>query len=231
MKHLLLTLSLWLVALLAMGQAVMPSCQPTMRIVKSDGTTIEVTEIGGEEGNAPLRLQFEARPQQLGLYTARYEWRFQREGDSSPFLVRYDEQTEHTFTQSGSYTIRLLATFSLDGSEVTYEQEVPFVVSISESKLEWPNAFTPNGDGINDVFRAKDGYRSLVEFHATVVNRWGKKVAEWRQPSEGWDGRINGQDAPDGAYFFHCEARGADGVRYHFKKTINLLRKYMEISH
>lgn len=201
-----------------------------MLVVKGDGARVEVSEIVGDEGNAPLTVRFEARPQQLGQHTARYEWRFLREGERSPFLLRYEEATDYVFTQSGSYTVQLLATFVLDGREVSYEQDAPFVISISDSKLEWPNAFTPNGDGVNDVFRAKDGFRSLVEFRATVVNRWGKKVAEWTRPEEGWDGRINGNDAPDGAYYFHCEARGADGVRYRVKKTINLLRKYMETS-
>ena len=56
-------------------------------------------------------------------------------------------------------------------------------VSIYESKLEFPNAFSPNGDGINDIFKAKDGYKSITEFHATVFNRWGQKLYTWDNPN------------------------------------------------
>lgn len=230
MKQWLLLFVGGLFALVSWAQEASLSCQPAMMLQKSDGTSLEVNEVSGDEGNAPLTLRFEARPLRQDSEQVRYEWRFLREGESEPLLLRYEENTTFTFEQSGRYTVQLLATFQHNGSEVSYEQDTPFVISISESKLEWPNAFTPNGDGVNDIFRAKDGHRSLVEFRATIVNRWGKKVAEWTRPEGGWDGRINGSDAPDGAYYLNCEARGADGVRYRVRKTINLLRKYMETS-
>lgn len=91
-----------------------------------------------------------------------------------------------------------------------------------------PNAFTPNGDGVNDVFRVKDGYQSIVQFHAAVFDRWGKKLYEWSDPAGGWDGRSGGHDVPDGAYYLNLQARGADGRKYNIKKVINLLRGYLE---
>lgn len=212
---LLLPPSLW-------GQTPQPTAAPVMKIVAADGTTSEETTY---EGSAPLHVRFEAHPENLDARTPLYEWRFVKEGENAPFLLRYDENTEYTFSQSGSFTVQLLASFVLGKDTVSYEMDTPFRIVITESKLELPNAFTPNGDGVNDVFRAKEGYRSLVEFNATVFNRWGKKVAEWNDPADGWDGRTGGSDAPDGAYYLVVKARGADGVRYEVKKTINLLRK------
>lgn len=91
-----------------------------------------------------------------------------------------------------------------------------------------PNAFTPNGDGVNDVFRVKESYQSIVSFEAMVFNRWGKKLYEWRTPDGGWDGKSGGSDVPDGAYYLVINARGADGKKYHIKKVINLLRGFKE---
>ena len=99
---------------------------------------------------------------------------------------------------------------------------------MSESQLEFPNAFTPNGDGINDIFKAKEGYKSIVSFEAAVFSRWGKKLYEWRDLDGGWDGRSGGHDVPDGAYYLVVKARGADGRNYNIKKVINILRGYTE---
>ena len=91
-----------------------------------------------------------------------------------------------------------------------------------------PNAFSPNGDGINDIYKAKEGYQSLVEFHAAIYNRWGQKLYEWTDPADGWDGKFNGKDVAQGVYFCRVEAKGADGIKYHFKRDVNLLRGYNE---
>ena len=104
------------------------------------------------------------------------------------------------------------------------------IAGLSESKLEMPNVFTPNGDGINDIYRAKEGYQSIVSFEAAVFNRWGKRLHRWTDPADGWDGTLGGQPVPAGAYYCVVKAVGADGVKYNFKKTINLLRGYSEES-
>lgn len=106
----------------------------------------------------------------------------------------------------------------------------PLSIQISESKLEMPNAFTPNGDGINDVYKAKDGYQSLVEFHAYIFNRWGQKLYEWTDPAQGWDGKHNGKDVKEGVYFVLVKAKGADGRTFNIKRDVNLLRGYTETS-
>ena len=104
----------------------------------------------------------------------------------------------------------------------------PITVSISESELVFPNAFSPNGDGINDVYKAKKGFKSIVEFHAVIFNRWGNKIYEWDDPNKGWDGTYNGKPVAQGVYFVNVKAKGADGRDFHIKRDINLLRSYTE---
>jgi gliding motility-associated-like protein len=92
-----------------------------------------------------------------------------------------------------------------------------------ESKLVMPNTFTPNGDGHNDIFKAKE-YRNLSEFHAYIFNRWGQKLYEWTDPAEGWDGTYHGSEVKTGVYFVLVKARGIDDVIYNIRKDVNLLR-------
>jgi len=94
--------------------------------------------------------------------------------------------------------------------------------------LEFPNAFSPNGDGKNDIYKAKEGYRSIVEFHGYIFNRWGQKLYEWTDPAGGWDGTFKGSDVKQGVYFALIKAKGADGHEYNIKKDVNLLRGYTE---
>lgn len=96
------------------------------------------------------------------------------------------------------------------------------------SSLLMPNAFSPNGDGINDIYKPKDGYRNIEEFHAYIYNRWGQKLYEWTDPATGWDGTYRGKQVKEGVYFCLVKAKGADGVVYNIKRDVNLLRGYTE---
>ena len=181
-------------------------------------------------GSAPMTARFAANVTDEGQYTPYYEWQFRRDGQAEPFIVRYDAETEYTFVESGAFTVTLLVSFVLGTDTLEYEMDQPFTINISESRLDVPNAFTPNGDGVNDVFKVKDGYESIVSFRAQVFNRWGRKLYEWNDPAEGWDGKSGGSDVPDGAYYLVLKARGADGRDYNLKKVINILRGYSESS-
>lgn len=210
----------------AIAQSI-PGANPVMTVITDEGEQEETSY----EGSAPVEIRFEARPENLGSYTAYYEWRFYTQGnESSPYIIRYDENTAYTFMTSGQTFIDLLITF-VDGKDtINYEMDEPFVVSVSESKLEMPNAFSPNGDGINDVYKAKDGWQSIVSFKAAIFTRWGKKLYEWNDPDGGWDGKVNGHVVPDGAYYCVVQAKGADGKNYSIKKTVSVLTTYDEQS-
>ena len=186
------------------------------------------------QGSAPLRARFAANVANADGWDAHYEWRFYTDSKrQTPYLSRFEKDTEVTFTVAGTHYVELYATFVQGTDTVEYTQEYwktadPIRVSIAESKLEMPNAFTPNGDGVNDVYRAKPGYQSLVEFKAYIFNRWGQKIYEWKDPAGGWDGKFNGQDVKEGVYFVQVNAKGADGKVFNIKKDVNLLRSYIE---
>ncbi len=221
---LLLTLVCGIITIAAQSDD-LPTANPVMTYTDDDGQEVSETQY---DGSAPFKATFKACPEHTGNYTPLYEWRFTRSGETAPFLVRYDQDTEHEFLQSGTFSVELRVSFVQGTDTIAYEMDEPFSVAISESKLEVPNAFTPNGDGVNDVFRVKEGYKSIVSFKAMVFDRWGKKLYEWTDPAGGWDGRSAGHAVPDGGYYLNIQARGADGKHYNIKKVINVLRGYTE---
>lgn len=184
-------------------------------------------------GSAPLVAHFTANPENTDGWTEYYEWRFTTEESNEPYLIRYEEDTDYTFTKAGTSKVVLYATFAKDNDVIEYTEEYwddlgPITVTVSESRLDMPNAFSPNGDGINDIYKAKEGWQSLVEFHAYIFNRWGQKLFEWTDPAEGWDGTFNGHDVAQGTYYVLVKAKGADGLKYNIRRDVNLLRGYNE---
>ena len=67
-----------------------------------------------------------------------------------------------------------------------------------------PNAFTPNGDGRNDVFRPLL-FGNITHFRFAVYNRWGEKIFETHTAGEGWDGKLNGVPVASGAFVWFSQ--------------------------
>lgn len=192
----------------------------------------EITDASSAQ-DAPLQAHFTANPSDIEGYSARYEWKIWNADDKEDVLLhRFEEDIDYTFTQSGAFLVQLYATFTLDGDTISWPEEGeenPIMVVISSSKLEMPNAFSPNGDGYNDIYNAKSGFQSIVDFKATIFNRWGQKIFSWTNPDrdkDGWDGKWHGRTVHDGVYYVVVSAKGADGRKYNIRKDVNVLTGY-----
>ncbi len=86
-----------------------------------------------------------------------------------------------------------------------------------------PNAFTPNGDGVNDVFRVLGNTGRLEGFSLGVYNRWGQRIFHTNDKYQGWDGVYNGSGALLGTYVYVLEYNIA-GKPYLQKGNFHLLR-------
>jgi len=86
-----------------------------------------------------------------------------------------------------------------------------------------PDAFTPNGDGKNDIFRVKTG-DDPRGFSLIVFNRNGAKVFETSNVAAGWDGMIGGNSAPTGAYVYVLQATTSAGILVRKQGTLLLVR-------
>ncbi len=84
-----------------------------------------------------------------------------------------------------------------------------------------PNAFTPNGDGLNDIFRIPPG-SDLKLTELSIYSRWGKKIFITADINIGWDGRIKGVEQPSGTYIYMITGFQNDKPVF-LKGTFNLL--------
>jgi gliding motility-associated-like protein len=96
-------------------------------------------------------------------------------------------------------------------------------------KLSIPSAFTPNGDGKNDIFYVLGGPPGSSIRDLSVYNRWGQKVFQVHDgvtadPAFGWNGMYNGAPAPTGAYVYSLTMRFSDGTQQQLQGTVILVR-------
>ncbi len=86
-----------------------------------------------------------------------------------------------------------------------------------------PNAFTPNGDHINDVFKIKVG-KDAIGMDMTIFDRWGKMVFETNRIAEGWDGNFKGKESDIGTYQYVIKVRFRDQSIETYKGDLSLVR-------
>ena len=206
--------------------------------VDHEGEEVEL-EIGGTY-DAPLTVTFMANPVDTVDFEMLYEWRIMQVKNNVEVELakRNEEVTTYTFTEGGedvTYRVELYITYTYrDDRTYTGEGEAtPITFSLRGSSVELYNAFSPNGDGVNDMYRVKT--QSLLSFRMKIFNRWGQEVVAGDQntlPTEQkddftyyicWDGTFHGRVVEDGVYFILVEAEGSDGINYVKRGDINVL--------
>jgi gliding motility-associated-like protein len=133
---------------------------------------------------------FQFTDQSQGANT--WNWTFGNTGNSDV------QNPGHTFNFSDNHIVVLVVT-SEDGCTDTTFAIVPIIEG-----FEIPNVFTPNGDGVNDVFQISgSGFNT---YKCQIFNRWGNLVFESSAPQISWDGKtLAGVKAPSGVYFVILE--------------------------
>lgn len=193
-------------------------CEASFSVTEDPVTTRAEFTIGQPEGEAPLEVVFDAGS---SLNAREYNWFYYYHPDTTNMNLpdAHFENPEHTYYIPGEYRVMLM-TVSEYFCEDFYEHPEP--VKVWPSELEVPNVFTPDGDDFNDVFQVMAV--SLRKFRGVILNRNGRSVFEWDDPSEGWDGTIGGTLASPGVYFYIITGEGWDDKEYEFTGPLYLYR-------
>ena len=97
-----------------------------------------------------------------------------------------------------------------------------YVEIVFKSRAFFPNAFTPNGDGLNDIFNFDSKFVKAVDLF--IYNRWGSLIFHTNLPEKGWDGQVDGRPAPTGTYVYRAELIDEMGVTFIQTGQVVLLR-------
>ncbi|MBK7212825.1 MAG: gliding motility-associated C-terminal domain-containing protein [Bacteroidales bacterium] len=157
-------------------------------VVKSPEAEFQYFEIEGTSGST---LGFTNNSEDA----ASYAWDF-----STPVTSNLAEPRT-SFTAEGNYSIQLIVT-NIEGCRDTIVKSYYFTPGT------WiPNAFSPNADGLNDVFRPVSLRNTLSPYSLQVYNTWGQLIFMSEDPSRGWDGRYKGRQCEAADYFYRLRYR------------------------
>ena len=144
-----------------------------------------------------------------------FEWNF---GDGSPPISNVETLT-HVYDVVGSYTVNLILE-DLYGCIETYSE----TINVTQGyEIILPNAFTPNGDGINETIRPV--YNCMTEVQLSIYDTWGSLIyAETGEDIYGWDGTIDGNPAENGNYIMVVRAEAFNGAIVDLNGPITLIK-------
>jgi gliding motility-associated-like protein len=131
--------------------------------------------------------------------------------------TEFDNQIIDTTRQILRFRVRAVP---LDASiQVAYSNTIELIQPV---QVHLPSGFTPDGNNLNDVFRAKGLF--IREFKLTIYNRWGEVVFQSNTLEEGWDGQYRNEDAPAGKYVYSVRIRDFTGKLHSKEGTVQLIR-------
>lgn len=128
------------------------------------------------------------------------------------------EDIPQNFPNQGQFRYRIEAIS--DGGQISHSN---FAAAVQETKVIMPNAFMPEG-GVSYVFKPESRNLSSEDYQMLIFDRWGKQIYESTQPEEGWDGKINGEKAPQGNYVYLLRYRDEKNEIQTQKGNVLLIR-------
>jgi len=118
--------------------------------------------------------------------------------------------------------------YSVNSNGYTSYSNIAYISG--DGKIYRPNAFSPNGDGVNDIFKFQtlfitNKFENVVaDFDFTIYNRWGQQVFHTNDLQEGWDGFYNGKLVPDGVYQYRARFIDGKKLKYYHSGNIHVLK-------
>jgi gliding motility-associated-like protein len=117
-----------------------------------------------------------------------------------------------SMTFKGLYIVLIAMTLSLVSFDLAGQNQISPNAGVSAITCPFyiPNAFTPNGDNINERFVVAEGENCrVVEFNIRIFDRWGRLVFESSSPAreDSWDGTFEGENLAKGVYIYNVSAK------------------------
>ncbi|SNS07778.1 gliding motility-associated C-terminal domain-containing protein [Belliella buryatensis] len=159
--------------------------------------------------NDPLQFESYIAPEYIT-----WEWDF---GDGS---VCQDKDPVHTYKKAGEYEVKLTA-YDIYGCSAV---EINHVQVLANGEIVvMPNAFSPNGDGLNDTL--KPVTKGISAFQMDIFNHWGEHLySENGLEVNGWDGTFKGRLLPPGNYVYKITYKTSEGQEFNKTGGVTLIR-------
>ena len=171
---------------------------------------------------------FSFQPQEISSLTPEVYFENQSEGANNwtwsfgEESVSFVQNPSFIFPDTGYYEVQLIATTLASCSDTITQ----YLYVEPEVAYFLPNAFSPNHDGINDVFVGTGQLQHLSDFQISIWNRWGALVFYSNKPEEGWNGQQFNTSvlAPSGVYIYRASYSNPQNKTIELKGFVSLIR-------
>lgn len=137
-------------------------------------------------------------------------------GDTYPYQAGFNPSKE--FKVPGEHKVTLIVE-----NEGQCADTFSMTICVQEdTSIFVPDAFSPNGDGVNDILYARAG--GYKEFSFIVFNRFGQLIFESTESNKGWNGNLHGKEAPQGVYVYYVKSITKDNNVIIKKGDVTLVR-------
>lgn len=163
-------------------------------------------------GIAPLTVNFTNNSSNANVF----DWDF---GNGQSALLNTTQSQTMTYTTDGSYQVQVIAS---NGTCSTDTIITISVVPFADPVIEFPNVFTPNGDGSNESYFPTVNFAKDIDY--IIVNRWGNVIATLSGLTASWDGKSGNSDCSDGVYFYKYTATKLNDTKVEGHGFFHLIR-------
>lgn len=122
------------------------------------------------------------------------------------FPGNFDRYTWQDGSSGNIYVVKKPGEYAVTAANSCGSAVSSIYVTERSCDVRFPTAFTPNNDGINDIFTALHAY-NITDYHLTIYNRWGQLIFTSDDINKGWDGTTRGYPAPIGIFVWSCTYR------------------------
>ena len=152
--------------------------------------------------------------------TFEYYWEFMNTL-GQPADTSYRQNPSKIYNDNGKFPAMLIVKNNYGCVDTVFK-----VIMVDEDFAVYiPNTFTPNDDGVNDVFNVKGLGLKQEGYIMEIFDRWGTLIYATRELNKGWDGTIKGVKAADGVYIYSVHVIGGNGVgKREFKGHVTLMK-------
>jgi gliding motility-associated-like protein len=143
-----------------------------------------------------------------------WSWYF----NSTAVIGSTSQNPSHKFEEIGNYLVSLIVTSDFGCTDTISKQ----IIVDDEYAIYIPNAFTPNGDGINDTFQPKGS--GFTKYNLNIFDRWGTRIFQSNEVTNAWDGFLKGTLCEDGVYTYKITLLTISGKAKDLTGTVTLLK-------
>ncbi len=202
----------------------------SLTVVSDSGCSSTLNQIGLIHVYGKPQTSFTYSPQPVSIltptvdfkdntkdnYGIAYRWWYFGDGSDS---VSHSVNAVHTYHDTGRYCIELI-----DMNEKGCADTVTNCLVIEpEYSLYIPSAFSPNGDGINDVFKPVGEY--LTDFDMYIFDRWGEEIYHTTDITKGWDGTVHGGTvSQEDTYIYKITVTDAQHNQHSYIGNVTLIK-------